>query len=167
MSSSECKTDKCNVDNDSNGNMSRRDFLGLSAFWSCIAAWLFTGIGLLKFPMPALLPDVASTFKIGKVADIPIGGHKVFEKEKVLVKRDENGIQAVSLICTHLGCVVSVHGKEGFDCPCHGSKFDEKGNVFAGPAPKGLNWLEVSQLPNGKLAVNTNKFVKEETRFTV
>jgi len=117
--------------------------------------------------MPALLPDVSSIFKIGNINDIPIGSQKIFEKEKVLVKRDEKGIRAVSLICTHLGCIVALKDTGGFNCPCHGSVFDEKGNVIGGPAPKGLNWLEVSQLPNGKLAVNTSKFVKEETRFTV
>lgn len=147
--------------------MSRRDFLGLSALWSCIGAWILAGIGLFKFPMPALLPDVSRVFKIGRVEDIPVGGQKIFEKEKILVKRDEQGIHAVSLVCTHLGCIVAVKDKGGFACPCHGSVFDEKGRVIAGPAPKGLNWLEVSQLPNGKLVVNADKFVNEKARFVV
>ena len=164
MSSMGCKSCQCQTKDDI---MSRRDFLGFSAAWSCIAAWVFTLTGLFKFPMPALLPDVSSAFKIGKAEDIPIGGQKIFEKEKVLLKRDEKGIQAVSLVCTHLGCIVAVKDAGGFECPCHGSKFDTKGRVVAGPAPKGLNWIEVSQLPNGKLVVDTSKFVKEETRFVV
>jgi Rieske Fe-S protein len=147
--------------------MSRRDFLGLSAAWSCIAAWAFIFAGLFKFPMPALLPDTSGTFKIGKADDIPLGGQKIFVEKNVLVKRDEKGIRAVSLVCTHLGCIVAVKDKGGFDCPCHGSKFDENGRVFAGPAPKGLNWLEISQSPNGGIVVDRNKFVKEETRFMV
>lgn len=152
---------------DADETMSRRDFLSVSAMWSCVVAWIFTTIGLLKFPMPALLPDVSSVFKIGDAEEIPIGGEKIFEDKKVLIKRDEKGIQAVSLICTHLGCIVGVHENGSFSCPCHGSKFDAKGNVTGGPAPKGLNWLEISQLPNGKLVCDTNKFVTEETRFTV
>lgn len=159
--------DACKVNYDAESTMSRRDFLGLSALWSCIIAWIFTCIGLGKFPMPALLPDVSTTFKIGKVEDIPLGGEKVFEEKQVLVKRDEEGLRAVSLICTHLGCIVAIEEAGGFACPCHGSKFNEKGKVTGGPAPKGLNWLEVSQLPSGKLVVDTNKFVTEETRFTV
>lgn len=51
-------------------------------------------------------------------------------------------------ICTHLGCAPSFHpettlegmgGQSGFYCPCHGSKFDLAGRVFAGvPAPLNL-----------------------------
>jgi len=53
-------------------------------------------------------------------------------------------------ICTHLGCsptyrpdiaAADLGGdwKGGFFCPCHGSKFDLAGRVFAGvPAPKNL-----------------------------
>lgn len=51
-------------------------------------------------------------------------------------------------ICTHLGCIPSyrpVPGSlgdgwpGGFYCPCHGSKFDLSGRVFAGsPAPLNL-----------------------------
>ena len=82
------------------------------------------------------------------------------------IVRDREGIYAVSLICTHLGCIVSKTNK-GYACPCHGSKFDEQGSVTGGPAPKGLNWLEVSQLPSGKLIVNADKIVKVGKKFVV
>ncbi len=52
-------------------------------------------------------------------------------------------------ICTHLGCSPTFHNgdfgakvegvKDGFFCPCHGSKFDMAGRVFeAVPAPLNL-----------------------------
>jgi ubiquinol-cytochrome c reductase iron-sulfur subunit len=52
-------------------------------------------------------------------------------------------------VCTHLGCAPTYHKgdfgekvegvKDGFYCPCHGSKFDMAGRVFAGvPAPTNL-----------------------------
>ncbi|GLX79021.1 ubiquinol-cytochrome c reductase iron-sulfur subunit [Thalassotalea insulae] len=52
-------------------------------------------------------------------------------------------------VCTHLGCAPTyyegtfeeqVEGvKDGFFCPCHGSKFDMAGRVFQGvPAPSNL-----------------------------
>ena len=145
---------------------SRRDFLGLSAFWSCVGAWVLALVGLAKFPVPALLPDVSSIFKIGKEEDIPVGTDKILEKKKVRIVRDKEGIYAVSLICTHLGCIVS-KTDTGYICPCHGSKFNQKGDVLAGPAPKGLNWLDVSQLPSGKLVVNSDKKVKAGTRFVI
>ncbi len=52
-------------------------------------------------------------------------------------------------VCTHLGCAPTYHKgdfeqhvegvKNGFFCPCHGSKFDMAGRVFQGvPAPTNL-----------------------------
>lgn len=48
-------------------------------------------------------------------------------------------------ICTHLGCLPefkpdgSIDGFDGYFCPCHGSKYDLAGRVFAGvPAPYNL-----------------------------
>jgi ubiquinol-cytochrome c reductase iron-sulfur subunit len=53
-------------------------------------------------------------------------------------------------VCTHLGCApiarfdvapadLGAEWKGGFFCPCHGSKFDLSGRVFAGvPAPENL-----------------------------
>lgn len=157
---------KCSLPNDPDKKINRRDFLGITALWTCLSAWFLTLIGLSKFPMPALLPDVSNIFKIGKLEDIPVGTDKIIEEKKVRVVRDDNGVYAISLICTHLGCIVSSTDK-GYACPCHGSKFDEKGDVVGGPAPKGLNWLEVSLLPSGKLVVNAGKSVPAGTKFVV
>lgn len=166
MSADEKKGLACKLSIDPDKKISRRDFLRLSALWAFIAAWTLTLLGLLKFPMPALLPDVSNVFKIGKPEDIPIGTKKIIEDKKVRIVRDDEGIYAVSLICTHLGCIVSKTSK-GYQCPCHGSKFDEKGNVVGGPAPRGLSWLEVSQLPSGKLIVDIGKRVPAGTKFVV
>ena len=39
--------------------------------------------------------------------------------------------------CTHLGCALSRNREEGsYDCPCHGSRFDEHGHVLDNPAMK-------------------------------
>ncbi len=41
--------------------------------------------------------------------------------------------------CTHLGCKLKWNKNEKiWECPCHGSKFDENGDVLNGPANKGL-----------------------------
>ena len=59
---------------------------------------------------------------------------------KTGVYRDPNGqLHAVSMRCTHLGCLVRFNAAErSWDCPCHGSRFDVDGEVLEGPATKPL-----------------------------
>jgi Rieske Fe-S protein len=59
---------------------------------------------------------------------------------KAGVYRDHRGaIHAVSLRCTHLGCLLRFNAAElSWDCPCHGSRFDVDGAVLEGPATKPL-----------------------------
>ena len=56
------------------------------------------------------------------------------------VLRDEaGGLHAVSIRCTHLGCLLRFNGAErSWDCPCHGSRFDVDGAVLEGPAVEPL-----------------------------
>jgi nitrite reductase/ring-hydroxylating ferredoxin subunit len=70
----------------------------------------------------------------GEGAVLKVGG------ERIAVSRDEaGGLQAVSCICTHLGCTVAWNGLEKtWDCPCHGSRFAADGAVLNGPAIKPL-----------------------------
>jgi len=151
---------------DPNKKMSRKDFLKFSVIGACVTAGAMTLIGLLKFPLPSLLPDISNKFKIGSPEDFPVGTTKIFPDKNVIVSRDEKGLFAISLVCTHLGCIVS-KTSQGFSCPCHGSKYDEKGDVVKGPAPRALDWFEISQLPSGKLVVDTGKRVLVGKKYTV
>merc|ERR1719316_546540 len=46
---------------------------------------------------------------------------------------------AINAVCTHLGCVVPwVPAANQFQCPCHGSQYDNTGKVVRGPAPLSL-----------------------------
>ena len=75
-------------------------------------------------------------------SEVPAGEARVVRSGlgKVGVYRDEDGgLHAVSLRCTHLGCLTKWNDAErSWDCPCHGSRFDPDGNVLAGPAVKPL-----------------------------
>lgn len=59
-----------------------------------------------------------------------------FEGEKLGAYRDETDeLHFVEVECTHLGCLVKWNNDEkSWDCPCHGSRFNHKGEVLNGPA---------------------------------
>lgn len=58
--------------------------------------------------------------------------------------REEDRISAVSIICTHLGCIPSwLPNDRKFKCPCHGSGFKPDGRNFEGPAPRPLERFKV------------------------
>jgi Rieske Fe-S protein len=125
-------------------------------------------VGILRLPKPAVLPESASRFKIGFPDDFAPDTHRKIEQRNVWLFRDALGFFAVSAVCSHLGCIVKEDAKSrGFVCPCHGSKFDATGRVQGGPAPRGLDWLEISLAADGSLMVDTGKTVDRETRFNV
>jgi glycine/D-amino acid oxidase-like deaminating enzyme/nitrite reductase/ring-hydroxylating ferredoxin subunit len=56
--------------------------------------------------------------------------------KRLAVFRDSDGrVEKMSAVCTHMGCLVHWNNAERtWDCPCHGSRFDARGKVLAGPA---------------------------------
>jgi Rieske Fe-S protein len=77
---------------------------------------------------------------IAKTADIPEGGGKVFESEKLVVTQPQAGtFKAFTAVCTHQGCTVASVSNGTINCPCHGSKFSiADGSVANGPAKQPL-----------------------------
>ncbi len=61
--------------------------------------------------------------------------------KKVAVYRDGGGAtHELSAVCTHLGCIVHWNTAEKtWDCPCHGSRYNPRGKVIAGPANSPLS----------------------------
>lgn len=72
------------------------------------------------------------------VEALPIGHGGVVEVEgkKYGVYKDENNeVFTVSTRCPHLGCQLEWNPDEkSWDCPCHGSRFDYRGNLIDNPA---------------------------------
>ena len=84
-------------------------------------------------------------------ADVPPGGALVFRAERLVLMKDGTGFYALSLICTHLGCTVTVT-EDALSCPCHGSRFDRQGRVLTGPAGTPLVKLKLAEI-NGVIEV--------------
>lgn len=144
----------------------RRDFLGLAALWSAVAALAMAAVGALRLPKAAVLPSPAKRFRVTLPESLAPGDAFVPPGRAVALVRDDLGVYAVSLVCTHLGCIVQP-SSEGFNCPCHGSRFAKDGAVTRGPAPVPLPWLEVVPLGGGEVLVDEGRTVPQGTRVAV
>ncbi|MEZ5174770.1 MAG: Rieske 2Fe-2S domain-containing protein [Acidimicrobiia bacterium] len=74
---------------------------------------------------------------------------------------DGVGLMALWQRCVHLGCrVPSCESSQGFECPCHGSKYNGHGEYAAGPAPRNLDRFGVSVNDAGELIIETGNIVQ-------
>jgi cytochrome b6-f complex iron-sulfur subunit len=76
-----------------------------------------------------------------EVGDIPVGGTKdfLYGNDPAIVMRTDDEFQVLSLVCTHLGCIVKWKPEsQTFHCPCHAGTFDKNGRVTGGPPPAPL-----------------------------
>ena len=140
----------------------RRDFLGLSALWAMAGALFFSVLGMLKLPKAAVLSSPSKKFNVTLPDALAAGEAFVPPGRAVALFRDGEGVHAISITCTHLGCVVKPTA-EGFECPCHGSRFALDGEVTRGPAPKALAWLKVSN-KGGSFVVDEDTKVPAGTK---
>lgn len=146
--------------------VSRRSFLSLASMGSFLAALGTAMAGILRLPNPAVLPGPVRRFKVGAPERFGLGSETAFADANLVLFHDGEGFYAISSTCTHLGCTVA-RTREGFGCPCHGSRFDAEGNVVGGPAPRALPWLEVSRTADGSLVINAENEVPAGTRYRV
>jgi len=144
----------------------RRDFLGLAGLWSAGVAIFGSVLGMARLPKPRVTPEASNLFRAGHPEEFPVGTVKMLREQQVRIIVTSQGVAAMSLICTHLGCIIK-ESKTGFDCPCHGSKFDKEGKVLGGPAPRPLMWLAVSQAADGVLLVDKSQEVNPGTFYQV
>ncbi|MGI6119880.1 MAG: FAD-dependent oxidoreductase [Desulfosporosinus sp.] len=81
-----------------------------------------------------------------KNTEIKRGEGKIIKAndQKVGAHRDEQGnLHIVNTTCTHMGCELTWNSAEtSWDCPCHGSRFSNNGDIIEGPAVKHLNLHE-------------------------
>ena len=147
-------------------------FLGLNA------------LAYLAFLWPRLSGGFGSDIDVGAVADIR--GEVILSDGSVLPKFvpearayiipfDEadlsrsqfgdlgvvsSGLTALFQRCVHLGCRVPwCESSQGFECPCHGSKYNFLGEYQAGPAPRNLDRFAVEEV-DGRLIVKTGTILQ-------
>jgi len=139
----------------SNRTLSRRDFLKLASTTILTASGLLGLAGLFRFLNTQTDPPPQTDFELGPASNFPPGSRTFRPEIPAVVLRTTSGFTALSLVCTHLGCMVESK-PEGFACPCHGSRFDPQGKVTRGPAEKPLNSLRTAITADGILHVYTN-----------
>ena len=72
-----------------------------------------------------------------------------------------DGLVAIYQRCVHLGCRVPwCNSSQGFECPCHGSKYNMVGEYYAGPAPRNLDRFVVSVNSAGKFIIDTGTIIE-------
>jgi glycine/D-amino acid oxidase-like deaminating enzyme/nitrite reductase/ring-hydroxylating ferredoxin subunit len=86
--------------------------------------------------------------KINGINELANGEAKVvkYEGDSIAMYKDENGsVHAVNPSCTHINCLVAWNTAEKvWECPCHGSRFSEEGEMYTAPARKDLEKITLS-----------------------
>ncbi len=125
---------------------------------------------VLRFMFPNVLFEPKSQFKAGFPDDYETD--KVDERFKdkygVWMVRNKEGIYALSVVCTHLGCTPNwLETEQKFKCPCHGSGFYKTGINFEGPAPRPLERFRISTAEDGQILIDkSKKFQQEKGEWT-
>jgi len=74
---------------------------------------------------------------------------------------ETDGLMALFQRCVHLGCQVPWCGpSQGFECPCHGSKYNIHGEYELGPAPRNLDRFGLEENDAGDLIILTAEVVE-------
>jgi len=156
---------------DKNSGLERRSFISwLTLGWLAFAGatgGFFTM--LLRFFFPNVLFEPVQTFRAGVPEAYQIGEVDVRWKAKfgVWIVRNNDGIYALSTVCTHLGCTPNwLSSEKKFKCPCHGSGFRMSGINFEGPAPRPLERYRIILSEDGQIIVDKSiKYQQEKGQW--
>jgi cytochrome b6-f complex iron-sulfur subunit len=129
--------------------VNRREFLNYAWGASMVLFMGTAGVVTYLFAMPRFKEgEFGGTFTL-PVAAVPSeeAGPADFAEGRFWLSNTEDGVTALYKVCTHLGCLYKwVDTNTRFECPCHGSKFEEDGEYVEGPAPRSLDQFAVAAL---------------------
>jgi Rieske Fe-S protein len=147
--------------------VSRRGFLGILSWLGSLGTVGGISWASVRYMIPNILYEPPKSYKIGRPGDYPVGVNFIAEKRIFVVRRGDS-YKVVSAVCSHMGCTPRwVEEKIQWECPCHGSIFDEKGNVVTGPAPTPLPWYAAVIATDGRLFVDERRIVPYTASLTL
>ena len=92
------------------------------------------GINSLVLKKLEIPKEEASQIQNGEGKIVEVNGQKIG-----IYKDKEGEIFRINPVCKHLGCELSWNNLDKtWDCPCHGSRYDYRGNLIYGPSVKDL-----------------------------
>ncbi len=140
--------------------VSRREWLQKGFLYGTIGAILaaFGGI-ILDVWLAAGRFSSAHWTRLTSIDSLPGEGIVPFPEKRVAILKRGNRLAALSLECTHLGCLLNTMD-DGFFCPCHGSEFGPQGEVYSGPATKSLQWHPLL-VRNGRVWIHSGQKQQE------
>jgi len=133
-------------------DITRRDFIKVAS-QSLLAISSLVGLGILiRFLGFQPAPPPPKKFEIGPETNYPIDSRTLIPTIPAMLIHAASGFSAISLVCTHLGCIVQ--DQAGIlTCPCHGSSYDTNGQVTHRPANSSLQSLRVEIQADGNLII--------------
>ena len=132
--------------------------LGWFAFIACCGV---AAAALNRFMNPNVLEEPDPSVRCGDLdryaAMAPGNINEDFKPQGIWLYRSEGRLAAISIICTHLGCIPNwLANDRKFKCPCHGSGFTPPGINFEGPAPRPLERFAI-RVQDGQIIVDRSR----------
>lgn len=111
--------------------------------------------------VPMFIPSAQSWITLFPLSELE--GSSFEATPFVLAGGDDDGVAVMAMWqkCPHLGCrVPTCIPSQGFECPCHGSKYNIHGEYELGPAPRNLDRFGVEVNDAGDLIIQTGVIVE-------
>ena len=169
-------------------SMSRRDFFRASLLTSLLVFGAQFGGATLAFLWPNLRGGFGSPDRGGQPGGhqerdpepgapvyngtgrfylVPYEGTPTPDADYAAVGAVAEGVMALYQRCVHLGCRVPFClTSKWFECPCHGSKYNEAGEYQLGPAPTGMDRFPILVDGGGNVVVDTSERLPGPPRGT-
>jgi len=129
--------------------------IGIAAGGSAVFGYQFLSPNALYEPSPVVDAGKPDRYPLDSVTPDVASGIYIVHKQE--------GIYALSAVCTHLGCLTAWKPELGIiACPCHGSKFHPDGVKIEGPAPKPLPWLKAWLDDEGNLQIDRSETLPQK-----